>query len=255
LSQCYNTITKEEVNLDEAYTDFEKVLNDQYFKTAIGTGANFMKQYYFNVKDINGFFDKLYNDNFSNIEDVLNVDTNKILNNNKLDKTSLIFSNKKKFYQINYETHEYNQVSQEYTSYEFVMVDFLNFWKTNYDWLIHTVRGTYRNIVCTLFNEYILNWEKDRHYLRDNIQVDAIVPPKSGYDHGDSINPVYVPNKITLKLCEDPLYKNVFKILIVNLQIFKTYKYCVYMTKEQFNEFYEIVQIIHSLKSNYNESK
>jgi hypothetical protein len=111
LSQCYNTITKEEVNLDEAYTDFEKVLNDQYFKTAIGTRANFMKQYYFNVKDINGFFDKLYNDNFSNIEDVLNVDTNKILNNNKLDKTSLIFSNKKKFYQINYETHEYNQVS------------------------------------------------------------------------------------------------------------------------------------------------
>lgn len=178
-------------------------------------------------------------------EKLLNIDKN-------INDVSLVFRYDNKYFQINKEVHQYNSDSHEYSSYEFVLCDFLDFWKKEHERLIPNIRGTYRNIICYLFNEYITTRECIFHNIENNVNTEALEPMRFGYDHGDLIIPSYVPNLKSITLCKHHLYRNIFKILLVNLQIFKKFKYCVYMSKEQVREFNNIAKTINQLKAGYN---
>lgn len=144
--------------------------------------------------------------------------------------------------------------SKERTSYEFVLCDFMKFFHQHN--MMSKVRGSYRNIICYLFNEYITKFEAETHTLENNILPESIEPPHVGYDHGDSINDsVYVPNTLTRQLCNSSiLYRNVFKLLLANLKVYKHKKYCVYMNDEQIGALNTIVHAIEIIKTDENNN-
>ena len=252
LSQCYNNIQKEEKNLDEVYADLWKVVESEEFQKAVGSRFGFVKQYFFKVSKPEVLLEKIDSESYGEIADCFDYEPTQIISTAGIDNTSLVFHKDKHYFQLNKESYIEEMPDNEYTSYEFVLCDFLDFWKHNKEQLIPVMHGTYRNIICGLFNAYITQWEIPNKKIVNNILPEAIQPMKIGWDHGDSINPVYVPNKMTLGLCQrSELYRNIFKILLINLQIFKKFKFCVYMSRDQVKQFNEISQTINSLKTNY----
>lgn len=216
-----------EHNLHVVYNELTRIFDIK----EVHPRFSFKKQNFFKVGDIDKLIEKINISDFSSIKDCFAINDKTIYAESGFDDISLVFSDNKNYFQINKECSGYIK-DTEYTSYEYVLCDFLDYWKQNHERLIPGLRGTYRYIICTLFNDYILNWESKNKKIENNILPDVLVPAKFGYDHGDCINQIYVPNRMTLKLCaENLLYRNIFKILLVNLQQYKNFKYCVYMNK------------------------
>ena len=148
---------------------------------------------------------------------------------------------KKQIYQI-IENPKQNRVSKgEKSQYEFLLMSFIKFWKNNE--LIHLMDRSYVKTVCNLFNAFILEYEKKTGELDRNIFAESIQSPCIG--HRFDICYKNIPDEITISLCkENELYKNIFKVLLVNLKRKKEPKHCVLMSKKNTDEWNDIVQTI-----------
>lgn len=129
------------------------------------------------------------------------------------------------------------------TQYEYLLLDFLKFFKES-DNLESLFDHSYIRTVCQLFNSYILNWEKENENLESDVDSDSLQNPYVGQRF--DICYMNIPDGTTQRLCrESELYKNVFKILLVNLKKQKkedgTY---MLMTPKSVKEWNEIVDII-----------
>lgn len=186
---------------------------------------------------------------------------------NNIDKTNIIAKNKENADIIlKYEKQQYQITStdtsdscgtldnKERSSYEFVLCDFVKFFMSNN--MMVKLRGTYINIVCYLFNEYITKHEALTGYIEKNVDPENLEPPHIGYKHGDFISIAYGVNPLTVSLCDNPLYRNIFKLLLANLKIFKKAKFCIYMNPEQVGSLNTIVKAISIVKTdNYYSHK
>lgn len=138
-----------------------------------------------------------------------------------------ILKNNGRLYQILLSRPEVNLPGK--SQYEFVLCDFISYCKHNrYQDKITT---NYVKTVCALFNDYIINWEQEKHNIENNVDIKSIQPPTLGtvFDIGLE----YIPDLITIKLCStNELYKSIFKILLANLKKGKDNKRCIYMNKQ-----------------------
>ena len=122
-----------------------------------------------------------------------------------------------------------------------MLCDFINYCKKhNYQSKIQT---SYVKTVCTLFNDYIINWEEQTHNIEKNIDINSIQPPT--YNNSFDICYEYIPDIITINLCKSSeLYKCIFKILLANLKKGKDNKKCIYMNKNQVEKWNIIIKNI-----------
>jgi hypothetical protein len=129
-------------------------------------------------------------------------------------------------------------IDTERTSYEFVLCDFLKFLKSiNY---MEYVTSKYVKTVCNLFNMYIINSESVTNTVSKNVNIDALDPPI--YGHSFDMTTTYIPDAITRQFVENnELYSKIFKILLVNLSKRKYLKHCIYMNKQQVDQWNALV--------------
>ena len=95
--------------------------------------------------------------------------------------------------------------------------------------------SSYTKTVCNLFNNYIINGEKQTHTIENNIDIKGIESPYIGarFDIGYE----YIPDQVTKELCkESELYKNIFKVLLANLRKGKDETHCIFLTKKEVND-------------------
>lgn len=157
-----------------------------------------------------------------------------------LDKPEgFIFKWNKSLYQLLYEDRE--RIIPEKTQYEYLLCDFVNYCKENeYQ---DKIQNSYVKTVCTLFNDYIINWEEHRNNIKNNIDINSIISPS--YNNDIDIGYEYIPDIITINLCKkDELYKAIFKVLLANLKISKDYKKCIYMNNNQVDKWNKIIKNI-----------
>ena len=129
----------------------------------------------------------------------------------------------------------------EKSSYEFLLIDFIRFCKeTNYS---TKILKSYVKTVCNLFNDYILNWVKTNHNIEKNITAESIqtpyigTAPKTGF--------AYIPDSITKVICkESPLYENIFKVLLANLNKGKDENRCIIMSRKHIDQWNNIIKNI-----------
>ena len=130
-------------------------------------------------------------------------------------------------------------------------MDFIRFWDELEDVDRFNTAGDYVKTVCALFNEYINNGEKYTHKIENNIDETSLEPPCLGtrFDMGLE----YVPDNTTRELCtEKVLYKNIFKVLLVNLKKPKKVQHCLLMNQDKVEQWNSIVKTIKNLTNNEN---
>lgn len=248
INQCYDTYNQAELSLGMVF---------RYLNKCMGVGVtdidgNYMirpiNELKFNSQKLSELCSSLDSKQLtdSDILDAIDLSDTSVIFAKDKKKLSLVLKRQNQCYQIMPDDATDSCLTTDYkerASYEFVLCDFIKFFNERN--MIKKLRGSYRNIVCYLFNEYIIEWEKPTGYVMHNITPESITPPHVGYDHKDSIIPTYVPNTLTLKLCnEHILYRNIFKLLLANLKVMKSPKYCVYMNNEQIGTLNTIVQAI-----------
>lgn len=247
INQCYDTYNRSEMSTFMAY----RCLKQHMGVTTTDIDKRYIikenKTFELSLPKLESFIQENRQFSVSDILDLIKFNESDIIAKNKdPESLSLILRNGKTAYEITgKESTDSCHITdvKERSSYEFVLCDFIRFFNERN--MISRLRGSYRNIVCYLFNEYIMSWEKQSGYIKHNVVPESICPPHVGYDHGDSIIPTYVPNMLTLDLCnEDVMYRNIFKLLLANLKIMKYPKYCVYLNKEQIGALNTIVQAI-----------
>lgn len=143
-------------------------------------------------------------------------------------------------YQLINNPNEERKVSTEQTQYEYLLLAFMKFWRNND--LTSLIDRSYVKSVCHLFNAFI-NQEKLTHTIEDNVYVSGLENPCVG--HRFDICYTNIPNEITVQLCkENELYKNIFKILLVNLRKKKSSKNTVLISENNVKEWNNIVKTI-----------
>ena len=165
--------------------------------------------------------------------DLINKDDKNIFAKNQPE--GYIYKWNNNLYQLTF--NKRSTIIPEKTQYEYLLCDFMNFCKNNgYQ---DKITQYYIKTVCSLFNDYIINWEEKYNNIKNNIDINSIEPPTFGtvYDIGYE----YIPDIITLNLCKSNiLYKNIFKVLLANLKKGKDYNKCIYMNKKQV-EYWNII--------------
>ena len=147
---------------------------------------------------------------------------------------------KKYIYQILL-NKESRVVKSEKSQYEYLLLDFINFW--NDEETSSLLDANYIKTVCNLFNSYIINREKVSGKIEANIDVNSIQSPCLG--HRFDMKYENIPDATTIALCkEKELYKNIFKILLVNLRREKDLKHCLLLNKASVGQWNEIVKVI-----------
>lgn len=132
------------------------------------------------------------------------------------------------------------KISPEKTQYEFLLCDFIQYCKSKS--YIDKIESGYIKTICSLFNDYIINWESLRHNIENNIDINGITPPTNA--ENVDIGYEYIPNVVTLNLCkQNVLYKRIFCVLLSNLRKIKTHP-GIYMSDKQQHEFNNIVKNI-----------
>ncbi len=171
----------------------------------------------------------------------------KLLFQNIIDRSTLlakepegfIYKWKKNLYQLTY--YDRKKIIPEKTQYEYLLCDFVSYCKShNYQDKIH---HSYVKTVCSLFNDYIINWEEVNHNIENNIDINSIQSPSLGttFDMGYE----YIPDIITMNLCKsNELYKSIFKVLLANLRRGKDNSKCIYMNKKQVDDWNIIMKNI-----------
>ena len=133
------------------------------------------------------------------------------------------------------------KITAEKTSYEFLLCNFLKYINsTNYQEKIST---NYVKTVSNLFNDYIVNYEKQTNYVQNNIEAESLEPPYLGTKFDISYD--YIPDLLTSQLCqESTLYKNIYKVLLANLSRGKDIKHCIFMNRKQVDDWNNLVKYI-----------
>ena len=128
----------------------------------------------------------------------------------------------------------------EHAQYEYLLLAFLKFWRNND--LTSLIDQSYVKSVCHLFNAFI-HEEKNTHIIENNVDISGLENPCVG--HRFDICYTNIPNEITVQLCkENELYKNIFKILLVNLRKKKSSKNTVLISENNIKEWNDIVKTI-----------
>lgn len=186
-------------------------------------------------KNINGNNKNILNYSLIFLSLIKNDDNILALN----DPEGYIFKSNKNLYQFLY--NDPVHLNMEKTQYEYLLCDFINYCKTK-GYLDKIDKG-YVKTVCTLFNDYIINWESKRHNIETNINVDSIKPPTNS-DNAD-LGYEYIPDVITLNLCkQNILYKRIFGVLLANLRKTKDNKSGIYMDTKQIDTLNSIIKNI-----------
>lgn len=192
---------------------------------------------------------KIYSDMLNNLSDDLQITMQEVFLN-IIDKENskifaanspegYIFKYGNKIYQVLL-THR-QKIEQEKSSYEFLLSDFIKYCKLhNYT---DKIGQSYTKTVCNLFNDYIINYEKQTHVIENNIDTNGIESPYLGakFDLGYE----YIPDQVTKTLCQESvLYKNIFKVLLANLRRGKDFSHCIYMSKREVDDWNNIMKSI-----------
>lgn len=145
--------------------------------------------------------------------------------------------NSKQIYQMTFSESSARNVRAEKSQYEYLLTDFIRWWEQNSK-VAGLVYGDYIKSVCDVFNFYIEN-EKETSKIKDNIETESLEAPCFGERFPMCYK--YVPSEKTVELCmEDPLYENIFKILLVNLKRKKKIEHCVLMDKRSVEKWNDI---------------
>lgn len=196
-------------------------------------------------KDLNNIISDINLDNKNNIDYIelfnklINKDANIDIILAKGNPEGYIFKWNKHLYQYIFNIKE--PINIEKTQYEFLLCDFIKYCKEkNYT---DKILNNYTKTVCSLFNDYIINWESNTHTIENNIDINSIQAPNQGTNF--DIGYEYIPDIITLNLCkQNELYKSIFKVLLANLRRGKDNKNCIYMNKKQVDDWNHIMKNI-----------
>lgn len=169
-----------------------------------------------------------------------------------------IFKWKKHIYQCNVGrvSTEERVATSEKAQYEYLLLDFIQYWKDlddEKDVYKMIVPGDYIKTVCNLFNDYLTSRELLTHKIEKNIDAKSLEAPCVGkrFDMGYE----YIPDSKTLEFCrENELYRNIFKIFLVNLKRPKKSEHCLLLKSEKVDDWNNIVKII-SIICGVNEKK
>ena len=159
---------------------------------------------------------------------------------------------RKYIYQTTSSPQTERNVSTERAQYEYLLMDFIRFWESLDD-IDRFISGSdYVKTVCALFNDYITTDERYTHKIENNIDEESLEPPCLGTRYEMGLE--YVPDKTTREICsEKNLYKNIFKVLLVNLRKQKNVKHCLLMNQEKTEQWNDIVRTLKNLTSDENQ--
>ncbi len=156
---------------------------------------------------------------------------------------------KKYIFQFLFEKEKNNEqrVGQtEKAQFEYLLIDFINYWDNIDDINSILVSNDYTKTVCQLFNKYINECEKYTHKIENNVDEMSLEAPCVGtrFDLGYE----YIPDSTTKSLCaKKVLYKNIFKILLANLSRKKEHKHCILLNKDKVEKWNEIVTTLKNI--------
>lgn len=150
-------------------------------------------------------------------------------------------SGKKYIYQIVCNKSENRVASAEKSQYEFLLLDFIKFWN-NTENIEHFLDNNYIKTVCNLYNLYI-SQERKIGVIEKNIDPNSLQSPCIGKRF--DICYINIPDEQTINNCkESELYKNIFKILLVNLKRMKNENHCILMNNRTTEQWNDIVRTI-----------
>lgn len=133
------------------------------------------------------------------------------------------------------------KIESEKSSYEFLLCDFIQYCKSRA--YSEKITQSYTKTICNLFNDYIINWESKNKTIEKNINVDSIESPNIGAKFDMTYD--YIPDPVTKNICHNnELYRNIFKVLLANLQKGKNAQHCIYMNNKQVDEWNTIMKNI-----------
>lgn len=214
----------------------EEILSDIKFPSAYQVGYKHMQE---KVENPESIFDENFKDN-TNPKEMFEKLINSSSKTYAVNKPEgYIFKYKNKIYQT--ATSESRNIDSEKTSYEYLLTNFVRYCKTS-DYT-DKISQSYTQTVCNLFNDFIINFEKQTHTIEHNINVDSIENPYLGTKF--EIGYQYIPDQVTKALCQESvLYKNIFKVLLANLRKGKDYSHCIFMSSKQVDEWNTIIKNI-----------
>ena len=134
----------------------------------------------------------------------------------------------------------------EKAQFEFLLMDFINFWDNLDEIDSVLVSNDYTKTVCLLFNKYINESERYTHKIENNVDASSLEAPCVGtrFDIGYD----YIPDATTKTLCqENELYKNIFKILLANLRRKKKQEHCILLNKDKVEKWNELVTTLKNI--------
>lgn len=237
---CYliDRIEYNEVVIDEPYYEMENM--EMLDKFRIKFKDTLQKNY-----DINDVLSKIETESFDKLfKSIIDFEHSVIYAVDEPEGYILKWG-KKHIYQIQSNRKQNRVASADKSAYEYLLLNFIKFWKNN-DMVNRIDRHSYDMTVCNFFNSYIMSYEKETGVLDRNIDSDSIESPCIGHRFDLCYN--NIPNDTTIQLCkENTLYKNIFKVLLVNLKRKKLYKQCVLMSQKNIDDWNEIVQTISNL--------
>ena len=176
------------------------------------------------------------------IKDIIDFDKSVIYATEKPE--GFIFKyGKKHIYQL--VSREENRVaSAEKTQYEYLLINFTKFWNSD-DNVTECLSHSYTKSVCNLFNRFIAR-EKETREIENNIDASSLESPCVGKRF--DICYVNIPDEQTVALCkESELYRNIFKILLINLKRTKDIEHSIMFTKKNIDDWNMIVRTIQNV--------
>ncbi len=134
--------------------------------------------------------------------------------------------------------------SAEKTQYEYLLVNFTKFWNSD-ESVVDCLNQSYTKSVCNLFNKFIAK-EKETKEIENNIDASSLESPCVGKRF--DICYVNIPDEQSVALCkESELYKNIFKILLINLKRTKDMEHSIMFTKKNIEDWNMIVRTIQNV--------
>ena len=121
------------------------------------------------------------------------------------------------------------------------MNDIIKFYKSSKPYFQNYISNNYVTSVCNIFNAYINYWISNSN-IEKEIDAEDIQAPNT---HDYEINYSYIPSIQTKSYCmSNKLYENIFKVMLANLYKKKNINYCIYLNKQQAEDWNSIVNII-----------
>ena len=197
--------------------------------------------------DISDIVEKFITSTESNqIEDIKNIidfDKSVIFAVDQKPEGFIFKYGKKHIYQLSI-NDEKRIASAEKAQYEYLLINFIKFWNSD-EHVNDCLNHSYTKCVCNLFNKFIEKEHASRE-IENNIDASSLESPCVGKRF--DICYVNIPDEQTVVLCkESVLYKNIFKILLVNLKRNKDITHSIMFTKKNIDDWNMIVRTIQNV--------